>query len=470
MSNKIYLFNCVFFVCVLLCFILSIILFAKVESSDFHFITSIGENWNQGPIYNIEKGNYFDCPKEKVSIIDYVWEGTKNGCYCQDDKSTLFSNTCSKKEEIGISTKNCYSVPKIEPIIIKIWKGTNICGKRGNIYPDLNIVEYNQECGDNKKSCGIIDNLNNKLCIHKNNECPYNEVKFFPQIKKQTKANIIIPLGENGNDGNLIFSNNENINGKIITEFRIEDDTPCIDKRYKNLNYTPYKLDLNKNNIKCRNFIGRVNIDKTFQKIDSVNYSRLYKENGLYDSMIKLPLFENYFKKFSEKKTSLYYKNYMGIKPICMKKLKQNRSNEMIIFDLINIEMTMESIIIHCLCALILGITGVLLFLLFGMVYFCDKGNLNSSFINILTICLFCFPYIFISSFIFNKLNYIGLDFNILSDKNCTDPITSFEVSRLNLNFSFIKNISLLFFCNSIVAVFANSFSLIFMVTYKSII
>ena len=168
MSKKIYLSNCIFFVSVLLCFSLSIVLYSRLQNSDFHYVVSIGENWSQGPIYEIEKGDY-GCPDGKVSIIDDMWEGSKSGCYCGGDSSTLFTNTCVIEESQGFFTNNCKYVQKISPLPLKIWKGSNICGKRGPSYVELNIVGPKQNCGDKWKSCGIIVFFEN----HKKKPCKF---------------------------------------------------------------------------------------------------------------------------------------------------------------------------------------------------------------------------------------------------------------------------------------------------------
>lgn len=472
MSKKIFASNCIFFISVLLCFALSIFLYSKLQNSDFHYVVSIGENWNQGPIFEIEKGNFLDCPEGKESIIDDLWDGTKQGCYCGGDSSTLFDNSCAIEESEGIFTRNCKYIPSLSPIPLKIWKGTNMCGKRGPSYVELNIVEAGEKCGKNWKSCGTVDSLNNKLCLPENIECPFNDVKFYKSNKLPAGLNkkytSTISLGDKGKDGVIVFSKTLKEDSKIVTEFKIEDGIPCLDKRYKNLNFTPYKLDLYANNLSCNSYIGGENIDNNYKKIDSTSNERLYKENGLYNILMKLPLFDTYFKKFSNKRRSLYYKNYIGINPKCMKKLKENRTNERIINDLLNIDLTIQSTLIYCIAALFAGIFGVLLCFLFGMIYFCDRRSSSGLFFSIVSFCFFCFPYMLISSILFNKFFYIGHDFSILGNKNCTDPMTSMEVTKFNETFTLVKTMSAVFFSNSIIAALANSISLILTITYKS--
>jgi hypothetical protein len=128
----------------------------------------------------------------------------------------------------------------------KIWKSTLICSKRDPSYLDLKTAKTESECGSSYKSCGIIDSLNQVLCYPDNVKCQYNYFNALgpndaiPTDRKYDVVNI----GFNQREGKFIFSN-ENTRGRIIKQFTIDDDIPCISPDYKHLSYQPYYLEKN---------------------------------------------------------------------------------------------------------------------------------------------------------------------------------------------------------------------------------
>ena len=72
-----------------------------------------------------------------------------------------------------------------------------------------NAVPSNKEYPQNTKSCGILDELGNKLCIKKNNPCPINYVTLNSSDRNYTYENYTI-------DGVTIYYTNEAINDRKI--------------------------------------------------------------------------------------------------------------------------------------------------------------------------------------------------------------------------------------------------------------
>ncbi len=69
---------------------------------------------------------------------------------------------------------------------------------------DGSIISKNESCQEGKKNCGIIDSIENILCIDKDEDCPINYVAF-----SKNRPNGIKNLRQiNGTDINFYFTNN----------------------------------------------------------------------------------------------------------------------------------------------------------------------------------------------------------------------------------------------------------------------
>ena len=62
------------------------------------------------------------------------------------------------------------------------YKGISICGltigRYYELFNDGSIIEKNGNCPEEKKYCGIIDSVDNILCININEDCPISYIKF----------------------------------------------------------------------------------------------------------------------------------------------------------------------------------------------------------------------------------------------------------------------------------------------------
>jgi len=440
--------NAVFILCILLCFVFTLVSYIQLSSSDYVYISSIGRNWGSGPISEAEASGY-DCSAGKIPVMNDFWDGTVNGCACPAlITDGLSRGSCSRKSYA------CSNVYAISPMPFRLWKSTNICGKRGPTYLDLKTAKTESECGSGYKSCGIIDTLNQVLCYPSNVDCPYNYVRTLgpnEAVPSDMKYDVV-PLGFNGQEGKLIFSN-ENKNGKIINQFRVDDDIPCISPDYKHLSVTPYYLEKSWDKNKCTNDVSGQFFDSSYVKIDSESYNRLYSDNQILGILMSLPQFQKY--NYLNAQTSLFYKNYIGMDRKCVSKLLGGLPSQQVIEDLAKIETSIGSASTCALVGLIFSIIGIIVL----GIMLCVSGCGNSDgwiVFNVIGGIFFTLPAIIISSILVSKSGSINYDMGIFADPNCTDQITSNAVLFFTSKISSGVSMAIAYLVCAIIAVVCN--------------
>lgn len=459
MKNNI-LFTAIFFVSVILCFVFSIICFSKLSNSEYNFIGSIGKNWITGPISDIE-GSGYTCPAGKVSIINDEWEGTKTGCFCDGIFTTLTAARCSRKK----NNYFCRDIFPINPVPYKEWKSTNLCGVRGPNYLSLKTSASQNGCGSNFKSCGKIDTLNQFLCYPSDTPCPINYMKIESKNYVTPKDNnyTVIDLGINGNEGKAVFSN-EFTDDKIINEFRIDDDTPCISPEYKNLNHKPYYLENTYGYDKCTNEIAGEFVDKSFVKVDTITYDQLYQDNQIASILRNLPLFNNEYN-YLQANTNLFYRNYIGMEKRCVENiLKNGETDEDLIISLINIEDKIESSKTSAIVGMIFGIIGFSIFVIFGCITLCCGVEMKDvmSVVMIVLMIIQFLPVLICGSIIVAKANSNNFDLTPLAQPGCTDQITTTILAHFSAQVSSAKSLAAAYLSFGVIGIACGILSILF--------
>jgi len=420
------------------------------------YVSSIGKNWAKGPISDAEASGY-ECSAGKTPAIDDFWQGTVQGCNCPAlIGDGLSRSACSRR------SYTCANVFPIGPIPYRIWKGSNICVKRGPNYLDLKTGKSAADCGSGYKSCGIADTLNQVLCYPNNVECPYNFIKVLPNSATvpSDKKYISIPLGAFNSDSKMIFSN-ENISGKSVIQFKIDDNTPCLSPDYRNLAVKPYYLEKVWNMNTCSNNIGGKNEDESYTKIDSESYQRLYSDNQIMGILQSLPKFQSY--NYLSGQTSLYYKNYIGFNKQCVSKLIGNASSTQILTDLVQIEASIGSISTCALVGLVFMIIGIVFLIFFGIFSLCTSSfdDTGLMFMHIISGILISLPAFIISAILVSKTNAISFDLSVLSDPFCSDSITSNAVGSFSSKIGSGKSTAVAYLFFAILALVSNIVSFI---------
>ena len=271
--------------------------------------------------------------KEESLGINYVnfgsWQGTVKGCGKNNDSSSV---------RVLDSGENCNSdevfLDSIDPVNIGIYSGIKVSKRTiGKSYWQLlnqegSIVFENENCPNNKKSCGYIDTLKNKLCIEADKDCPINYIT----INHTEPTDVKITKTIKGNGKNMYISNNpytdENRDKYIVGNFKIADEQICSVPNLYWSKYELYKLDgnINKFNSQCnlQGYSQNHKFDNTerYHKLDDIGIFSLYEENGIIDLINKSELvnygynIDKYFRK--DKELHLYVRTFFGFNKTCL--------------------------------------------------------------------------------------------------------------------------------------------------------
>ena len=237
--------------------------FVIIKISDY---TNLYDTFESSPLFNFYLGENY-C-YNKVNF--HTWEGIK------------------------IKSGNI-EIPFYKQDINKI-SGKYFCYKKIK-YKDLlyngQIVKNNEQCKDHYTSCGIIDTLNQKLCIRKGEECPLYDISI---------------------NGTGIYYNNKNGN-TIIGKLILNHDQPCYylsDKLWRKF----YSEEAGEDHIYCQNEVfGKIK-DTRYEFRGSVEYKKLYQDNLIFYSS-KIDYKNLILQNIKDEKVSLYKREFLGIDKEC---------------------------------------------------------------------------------------------------------------------------------------------------------
>ena len=295
----------IFFVGFLIVFITTIIIQTKFDLIDSQYIILLKKNWMTSPIVDIQNiGNSSNCSisgdnTTSVLIFDY-WLGTVAGC------------TCSGEVNTGSCSTSCSKVLPYSSLSYKFWRSNQFCVKRMpsfNSYLGLTILKPKSLCPSTQVNCGIIDSLGNILCMPSIKNCPINDIQILNVKDKVPLGYKNISLNSYGENKTLVFGN-KGATGKIAIEFKISENTPCMNPYFSN-NLFSYILDSTYNKDKCLGSLGDLFLDKNYEFIDSSLKYNVYKDNSILNITNLLPFYKT--AQLSQLQMRLYYSNYIGI-------------------------------------------------------------------------------------------------------------------------------------------------------------
>jgi hypothetical protein len=218
------------------------------------------------------------------------------------------------------------------------YKGISISGISKDSYYELlydgSIVKSDKDCPESKVYVGIIDTLNNKLCLDSNKARPIsyvslsnNEPQGISNIKTITGTNI-----------NLYYSTDPYPDSttekpKILSVFKIPDyDTMCSVPNLYSFSYTFHVLDAFKKDYadKCVLLNDYANIQKytkdhqNYHSLDSIEMYSLYQENNIiniiHDSGLKDYGFD--VDVYKNRNLKIYVRMHYGFDKECLDKRK----------------------------------------------------------------------------------------------------------------------------------------------------
>ena len=162
--------------------------------------------------------------------------------------------------------------------------------RKGSILKDLInsglIIHKTQNCKENYKSCGIIDTLDRKLCVNKDEDCPINkdDIDNFHE-------NLFISNKKLDSE-NKMYLNEEGDEKKIISLIKLSDGLPCI--RNNEFYWSSYHVDEYIKFQDC-SYVKDKNRDDRYVKLKNfqTNKTELYKDNKLDDYITNKTLKDN---------------------------------------------------------------------------------------------------------------------------------------------------------------------------------
>ena len=178
MKNTSFITTSIIILLQIIIMILTITTFERIQPSVV-FLSSILANWNNTPIKSVELFKD-DCPVgfHSLKVNNFLIN-------CNFD----FENDYLESEE------------KEESLVLSDNMLKTICYSRN--YP-LDYVSYirryyknNSTCLESEQDCGLIDTLDNRLCIKKTEECPINYVKIINNSAKKLKELTYYQLNYN---------------------------------------------------------------------------------------------------------------------------------------------------------------------------------------------------------------------------------------------------------------------------------
>ena len=236
-------------------------------------IDEIEQSLNSRIIINFRKAPI--CNKNEEELIIDQFEPIEN-CSCH---RIILPSKCPNQKgciSMEIPARNYTKINSNKFCVIK-------SKKYSELLEDNNIILKNEKCPKNYKYCGIIDSLERKLCIKKENNCPLTISDISNNIKGENKD-------------------------IIIYKFKLDQKYPCIDLTQRNWNFHGHLKSLDK---KCTHKIKHQLFNYEYNKLNiTTSQYDLYKDNDILD----------YIKKYDSNKSDLekeeiflFGRNFIGV-------------------------------------------------------------------------------------------------------------------------------------------------------------
>ena len=231
----------------------------KYEAYEIHnekIVSYIHETLNTKFIYDFNPR--IKCKEGEEKLILGTWGGTIDKCQCGN---YLKDYACTKED------KDCQTIQGVKPKNYTVFGGKEICVvRKGETYYNLvksgKIISKDKNCPENEKSCGIVDTLERKLCVNKDEDCPLN-ITSIDKEYEETNINKFISKINLDNDNIMNFLDETIDNNKIISIIKISDGFPCLNISEKN--WKSYHPEEKYKNEKCYPINGKTLISKIWK-------------------------------------------------------------------------------------------------------------------------------------------------------------------------------------------------------------
>jgi len=256
-------------------------------------------------IKDINYDNIYDTLKSSP-LFDFSISNTT----CGSKYFNVFHNFEGRKERSGGKTRRKKRIVD-ETAITKI-NGNYFC-YRYISYKDLlyndQIIHKGEHCqGDYSKDCGVIDTLDQHLCIKENEKCPLYDIGIGPITDTE---NYI--YNESNSDVYYNKDNYDNPDKKIIGKLILNDGQPCYrinEKLWRKFD----SLEAGEGLLECKLEISGKLTDDRYIKKGEITYRKIYEDNLSKENQDIL------FDDIKDEKVSLYQRQFLGIDKECNEK------------------------------------------------------------------------------------------------------------------------------------------------------
>ena len=183
-------------------------------------------------------------------------------------------------------------------------------------YKDLlyngQIIKKGETCPQEyQKNCGIIDTLEQELCIKNEESCPLYDVGIGQN------SDTYNYISKNETEGNAYY-NNEVYNAddkRIIGKLILNEGQPCYrlnEKKWR----TFVSEEAGEENLKCKHEVFGKYEDDRFDNKGDITYDKLYQDNlgSNYN------IFDNEIEELKNNHVSLFKREFLGIDKACDEK------------------------------------------------------------------------------------------------------------------------------------------------------
>lgn len=461
--------------------IFSTIVYVKLTNLNFSNLSTIAENWIQGPLINID----LKCHNNSMPIIESEFQSTEDGCYCP-------SNINSDKSLIEVSQQDlnalyfkslncpdrCNKIQASPSLSYTGWKSYFFCANRMNVtYLDLIVVSSPSKCEElSKKSCGTIDTFNNVMCLDKKDECPLNFIMFANETMMNSTMNELKKLNvtasylnlteedesvfeelldpeervKRNNTNYLIYTNNYT-QGNIFNQFIVSENQPCaVSNEYQ----TPELFfPLNKiTNQTCMSYINGTNLNQNYIILNTIKQKELYETNLMLD-YFQQNLY--YPQVLLNKNIHLFSRGYQGVTALCVAIFNKINgtpfltTNQEILSKIKYFKSLFEAGVInpYSVCLIIIVLMTMLFVNILIKILICTNIEFENKLstkvakdlINSINFFLLIMAFIF-GSISVAILNSSQSTYKFLVEyKFCLDSALSYKVSNFDYNLNFIN-------------------------------
>jgi hypothetical protein len=270
--------------------------------------------------------------------------------------------------------------------------------------------------------------------------CPINKLLLLNGNNLSTSDNYTYTNVIFGNGKTLIFSN-QNISNQPLINFKISDNTPCIDPSFDNQVFQRSPLDFLYNKDKCYNqFYGKFT-DPNYLYLDSTNYLELLNQNNIYASIKNLPGMANYNFNYN---TNMYsYFGYIGINFSCIQRINQQQLSRSLLEALNYMAEYGPSVALFYIGIIFLYFSFVFFFVYGILIVIAKNEGLNLCCLVVTLVftsisLIFSIISLILYSFYFDQIKQTNSSYNLFSSLNyCGDSEYIKEVGSIKISDSY---------------------------------